>query len=68
MSAKLSRRNLIKKSAATAIAGTAAALTATLSHASESSAAAAPAKATIDLVVLSGTTARWPRIGPEFGR
>ena len=55
MSAKLSRRNLIKKSAATAIAGTAAALTTTLGHASESSAAAAPAKG-VDYYAKLGVT------------
>src|SRR6516162_6618856 len=44
MSAKLSRRNLLKKSAATAIAGTAAALTTPLSGASASSPTRAPVK------------------------
>ena len=42
MSAKLSRRNLLQKSAATAIAGTAAALTAPITRASKSSPTPAP--------------------------
>ncbi|HVM74218.1 MAG TPA: aminotransferase class V-fold PLP-dependent enzyme [Candidatus Saccharimonadales bacterium] len=55
MSAKLTRRNLIKKSAATAIAGTAAALTTPITRASESSAAPPPAKG-VDYYAKLGVT------------